>query len=117
MVRTHISHTKPANVTRIDEHRRQSGKHTQPPKKSPRDMTERDAKALERDRKARLVTFGDDPFLNVRKSSKIRGHRRRKPTLSNRGCDRISDACLRLNESVAEYYPEGQWQRCVVNLV
>jgi transposase-like protein len=27
----------------------------------------------------------------------------------------ISDACLGLVESVAEFYPEAQWQRCVVH--
>ena len=27
----------------------------------------------------------------------------------------ISDACLGLKESVADYYPEAQWQRCVVH--
>ena len=27
----------------------------------------------------------------------------------------ISDACLGLKESVAEYYPEARWQRCVVH--
>ncbi len=29
----------------------------------------------------------------------------------------ISDACLGLIESVAEFYPEAQWQRCVVGLL
>ena len=27
----------------------------------------------------------------------------------------ISDACLGLKESVADYYPEAQWQRCMVH--
>ena len=29
----------------------------------------------------------------------------------------ISDACLGLVESVAEFYPEARWQRCVVGLL
>ena len=27
----------------------------------------------------------------------------------------VSDACMGLMESVAEYYPEARWQRCVVH--
>jgi transposase-like protein len=27
----------------------------------------------------------------------------------------ISDACMGLIESVAEYYPEADWQRCTVH--